>query len=67
MVIQLKVTEVACVEGTSPTRQVAIACGDQGQLNVSLIFDASISQKETDALRDLLRWMKLTTVTVETR
>jgi hypothetical protein len=67
MAIQLKVTDVTCVEDSSQPRGLTIACGDRGQLHVSLIFDASISHKETDALRDLLKWMKLTTVTVETR
>jgi ammonia channel protein AmtB len=63
---KLKVADVKCVDDSSQTRGVHIACGDDGRSIVTLIFDKSISHKQTDDLMHLLEKMKLTDVIMDT-
>jgi len=63
---KLKVADVKCVDDSSQTRGVHIACGEQGRSFVTLIFDKAISHKQTDELMHLLEKMKLAEVIVET-
>ena len=63
---KLKVADVKCVDDSSQTRGVHIACGEQGRSSVTLIFDNAIPHKQTDELMHLLEKMKLTDVIVET-
>ena len=59
-----KVADVKCVDDSSKTRGVTIACGNRSF--VTLIFDKSIPHEKTDDLMHLLEKMKLTEVIVDT-
>jgi hypothetical protein len=61
---QLKVSYVKCVDDSEGTRGVSIGCEPDGTW-VTLLFDKSITHKQTDDLEALLRAMKLKEVTVE--
>ena len=59
-----KVADVKCVDDSSKTRGVSIAC--ENRSFVTLIFDKAIPHEKTDDLMHLLEKMKLTEVIVET-
>ena len=61
---KFKVADVKCVDDSSRTRGVTIACGSQAF--VTLIFDKAIPHEKTDELMHLLEKMKLTEVIVDT-
>jgi len=59
----LKVADVKCVDDSSRTRGVHIACDNRSF--VTLIFDPSIPHEKTDDLMHLLEKIKLTEVIVD--
>ena len=63
---KLKVADVKCVDDSSQTRGVHIACGDQGRSCVTLLFDKAIPHSQTDVLSRMLQQMKLADVIVDT-
>lgn len=62
---QLEVAEIKCVDDSSLTRGIRIACGMQGRSCVTLIFDKSVSHPQTDELVRQLNEMKLAEIIVE--
>jgi hypothetical protein len=60
----LKVADVKCVDDSSRTRGVTIACDNHSF--VTLIFDKAIPHEKTDDLMHLLEKMRLAEVIVDT-
>lgn len=62
----LEVADMKCIDESSDTKGVRIACGPRGSSCVTLVFQRTVTHKETDDLVHLLRKMKLKEVILQT-